>query len=86
MTYDFLVVSCGESLKEANRDHDKDIDSFLHRCAEKGVRLNPDKVNLRLLEIPLCRPTSEGLCERSRLYIAVPQTVAASSTTTIRLT
>ena len=45
---DFLVFGHGESLEEANRDHDKNLDALLRWCIEKGVRLNANKLQLRL--------------------------------------
>jgi len=81
---DFLVVGHGESCEEANRDHDKNLDAFLRRCAEKGVRLNSDKIKLRLSEVPFIghRATSEGLCVdpakvQAIQEMPVPQSVAA---------
>ena len=81
---DFLVVGRGESFEEANRDHDRNLDALLQRCAEKGVRLNPDKIKLRLSEVPFIghRATSEGLCVDPAKVQAIkdmpiPQSVAA---------
>ena len=61
---DFLVVGHGESLEQANRDHDKNLDALLRRCSGKGVRLNANKLKLRLPEVPFIghRATNEGLC------------------------
>ena len=81
---DFLAVGRGESIEEANRDHDKNLDALLQRCAERGVRLNPDKIKLRLAEVPFIghRATSEGLCVDPAKVQAIkdmptPQSVAA---------
>jgi len=59
---DFLVVGRGETSEAANRDHDKILDAFLQRCMARGVRLNPDKIKLRVSEVPFIghRATSEG--------------------------
>ena len=49
---DFIVVGCGNTGEEANRDHDKVLMMFLNRCKEQGVKLNTDKLNLRQKEVP----------------------------------
>ena len=49
---DFIVVGCGNTVEEANRDHDKVLLLFLERCKERGVKLNTDKLNLRQNEVP----------------------------------
>ena len=45
---DFVVVGVGESLAEATHCHDENLHNFLRRCADRQVKLNPDKVRLRL--------------------------------------
>ena len=81
---DFLVVGRGETSEAANRDHDKNLEAFLQRCEAKGVRLNPDKIKLRVSEVPFIghRATSEGLCiDPAKVQaiqdMPVPQSVAA---------
>ena len=61
---DFLVFGHGESLEEANGDHDKNLDALLRQCIEKGVRLNANKLQLKLTKVPFIghRATSEDLC------------------------
>lgn len=49
----FIVIGCGSTLEEANVDHDKVLMAFLERCKEQGVKLNTDKLNLRMTEVPL---------------------------------
>ena len=44
---DFVVVGFGDTVQAATRDHDSNLEAFLHRCAEKGVKLNSDKIKLR---------------------------------------
>ena len=48
----FLVIGCGNTVAEANSDHDRALISFLERCKEQGVKLNTEKLNLRLTEVP----------------------------------
>ena len=82
---DFLVFGRGKSLEEANRDRDKNLDALLRRCIERGVRLNANKFQLRLTEVPFIghRATSEGLCVdpakvQTIQEMPVPQSVPAA--------
>ncbi|KXJ69880.1 hypothetical protein RP20_CCG025541 [Aedes albopictus] len=43
---DVLIYGCGETLEEAIHDHDANLDAFLKRMQERGVKLNGDKINL----------------------------------------
>ena len=60
---DFTVVSFGDTFAEASRDHDKNLEAFLHRCEDRGIILNLDKVQLRKQEVPFIGhvATSRGL-------------------------
>ena len=60
---DFTVVSFGDTFAEASRDHDKNLEAFLHRCKDRGIILNLDKVQLRKQEVPFIVhvATSRGL-------------------------
>ena len=49
---DFVIVGRGETLNEATKDHDLNLGKLLQRCAEKGVKLNCDKIKLRMKEVP----------------------------------
>ena len=61
---DFVVVGFGDTLEIASRDHDKNLEQFIHRCAERGVKQNSDKVKLRSSEVPFIGhvATDQGLC------------------------
>ena len=48
---DFVVVGYGNTVDEANVDHDKRLHSCLQRCEERGVKLNVDKFKLRQEEV-----------------------------------
>ena len=48
---DFVVVGYGDSLQAASKDHDKSLSAFLQRCEERGIRLNADKLQLRMREV-----------------------------------
>ena len=61
---DFLVVGCGGSEKEAILNHDNNLTTFLQRCTERGIRLNTDKIKLRLSAVPFIGhiATDKGIC------------------------
>ena len=60
---DFVVVSYGELLQSAIKDHDRNLLLFLRRCDEYGIHLNSDKLQLRMKEVPFIGhvATGEGL-------------------------
>ena len=60
---DFVVVGYGNTVDEANVDHDKRLNSFFQRCEERGVKLNVDKFKLRQEEVRFIGhiATSDGL-------------------------
>jgi hypothetical protein len=57
-------VGFGETLDAAVKDHDHNLDAFLQRCAAQGIKLNTEKVQLRLQEVPFIGhiATDRGLC------------------------
>ena len=60
---DFVVVGFGDSMEDATKDHDRNLEVFLERCAMKDLKLNDKKLRLRLQEVPFIGhvATSEGL-------------------------
>ena len=60
---DILITGEGDTQAEAERDHDANLISFLHRCREKNLKLNEDKLMLRCKEVPFIGHllTREGL-------------------------
>ena len=60
---DILVFGCGANDDEAVRDHDKKLVALLQRCRDKGVKLNREKLQLRLKEVAYMGHvlTAEGL-------------------------
>ena len=48
---DFVVVGKGDTIEEANSDHDKNLVAFLRLCDEKGLKLNAEKLKLRQPEV-----------------------------------
>ena len=61
---DFVTVGFGETLEVATHNHDQNIRAFLQRCVERGVKLNAEKVQLRLSKVPFIGhiATDQGLC------------------------
>ena len=49
---DFVVVGRGDKIEDASRDYDSNLTALLDRCAERGVKLNADKIKLRMTEVP----------------------------------
>ena len=49
---DFVVVGLGKTKESAVRNHDDNLQGFLQRCEERGVKLNARKARLRMSEIP----------------------------------
>ena len=60
---DFLIVGCGTTDEEAEIDHDKNLREFLHRARERNLRLNAQKMKMKMTEVPYIGHllTREGL-------------------------
>ena len=60
---DILLYAVGDSDDEAGIDHDKNLRALLHRCQEKNIKLNLDKLKLKLKEVSYLghRISAEGL-------------------------
>ena len=39
-----LITGSGDSLEEAQRDHDRNLLALLQRCRQKGLKLNRKKL------------------------------------------
>ena len=61
---DFLIVGCGDTDDEAEADHDRNLKAFLERARERNLRLNADKLKLKMTQVPYIGHllTREGLC------------------------
>ena len=61
---EIMTVGYGESQEEAVHDHDKNLAAFLQRCADRGIKLNAEKLKLRVKEVPFIGhvATDKGLC------------------------
>ena len=49
---DFLICGFGNTTEEAVANHDVNLQNFLIRARERGLKLNPDKVKLRHSSVP----------------------------------
>ena len=49
---DFLICGFGANLKDATVNHDINLQQFLKRAKERGLKLNCEKVKLRLNSVP----------------------------------
>lgn len=48
---DILVYGIGDTKEEALMDHDRKLKELLQRCRERGIKLNKNKLRLRLPEV-----------------------------------
>ena len=60
---DILIIGEGSNLEQASINHDDRFTQFLERCGEKGIQLNPDKLDYKQSSVPYIGHllTSEGL-------------------------
>ena len=49
---DFLIAGCGDTDEEAEEDRDKNLRAFLERARAHNLRLNADKLKLKMTQIP----------------------------------
>ncbi|CAC5387825.1 unnamed protein product [Mytilus coruscus] len=49
---DILIYGEGDTVEEATADHDIKLKAFLDRCRSRNIKLNRDKFQLRLTEMP----------------------------------
>ena len=59
----FVVVGYDDSLQAASKDHNTSLSAFLQRCEKRGIRLNANKLQVRMREVPFIGhvATSQGL-------------------------
>ena len=48
---DFLVVGQGDTVEEANRNHDLNVLSLMKRARDKNLKFNPQKIQFKLSKI-----------------------------------
>jgi len=46
MADDILIAGSGDTETDATVDHNKNLRALLHRCREKGIKLNRQKLKL----------------------------------------
>ena len=49
---DFLVCGFGETHEAAIKNHDENLCLLLQRARERGLKLNKEKIKLRLTKVP----------------------------------
>lgn len=61
---DILVYGSGETMEDAIRDHDFHLQALLQRAREVGLKLNKEKLKLRLTSVKYMGQilSSEGMC------------------------
>ena len=52
ITDDILIYGIGDTDKEAQLDHDRNLEALLQGCRERGIALNQNKLKLRITEVP----------------------------------
>ncbi|XP_052396170.1 uncharacterized protein K02A2.6-like [Carassius gibelio] len=77
---DILITGEGETLEQANQDHDNKLRRLLNRCREKNIKLNAEKFQLRKSEVPYIGHllTADGLRvdpEKARAVRDMPRPV-----------
>ena len=60
---DFVIVGFGDNAVDAHRSHDANLLAFIQRCEQSGVKLNANKMELRIPEVPCIGhvATADGL-------------------------
>lgn len=61
---DFVVFGFGDTEESAVQDHDQNLQSFLQRCAVRGIKLNHSNIALRQKTVPFIGhvATGKALC------------------------
>ena len=70
---DFIVVGFGDTLVEAQRSHDHNLLTFIKHYEERCMKLNIEKMKLRVQEVPFIGhiATDMGLCVDPRNVRAI---------------
>ena len=60
---DMVIYGVGDTDEQADADHNRNLEKFLQRCREKGIKLNKQKLKLKCTEFPYLGHfvTKEGL-------------------------
>ena len=78
ITDDILIYGCGDTIEEAEKDHDNKLKTFLNRCRDTGIVLNKHKLKLRCSEVPFFghKLTNDGLMadeEKTKAIVQMPK-------------
>ena len=60
---DMVIYGAGDTDEQADADHNRNLERFLQRCRDKGIKLNKRKLKLKCTEFPYLGHlvTKEGL-------------------------
>ena len=72
---DFVVFGFGNTQAESTGNHYKNLEAFLRRCEELNIRVNAEKVRLRMTKVPVIGhiATADGLCVDSDKIRAITE-------------
>ena len=75
---DILIYGCGDTIEEAEKDHDNKLKTFLNRCRYTGIVLHKHKLKLRCSEVPFFgyKLTKDGLMadeEKTKAIVQMPK-------------
>ena len=48
---DHLTYGCGDTIEEATKDHDRNLEKLLQRAREVGLKFNSEQMRLRVSEV-----------------------------------
>ena len=51
----FQIYGCGDNDKEAEEDHDRKLKALLQRCLERNIKLNKEKMKLKVDSVTYLR-------------------------------
>ena len=83
---DMVIYGIGDTDKQADVDHQRNLDRFLQRCRQKGIKLNKLKLKLKCTEFPYLGQlvTKEGLKPDPDKTKAVQEILQPDNTTAVR--
>ena len=73
-----LIYGCGDTVDEAEKDHDNKLKTFLKRCRDTGIVLNKHKLKLHCSKVPFFghKLTRYGLMadeEKTKAILQMPK-------------
>ena len=84
IAHNFLVCGIGDTYAKALVNHDVNLQNFLNRARECGLKLNPDKVKLRCSSVTFIGHvlTEKGLTpdpEKTKAIVNIPTPTSVKS-------